>query len=79
MCRFKIKTLYMEKFYGAEVKIRPMIAGNIQSQPFYSKYVQDSYDLKGTDQIQDNGFYFGIYLELTAIENEVLISCLKKN
>jgi len=75
----KLKALYMEQFYGAEVEIRPMIAGNIQNQPFYSKYVQDSYDLKGTDQIQDNGFYFGIYPELTAIENEVLISCLQKN
>ena len=69
----------MEKFYGAEVEIIPMIAGNIPNWLFYSKYVQDSYDLKGTDQIQYNGFYFGIYPELTAIENEVLISCLQKN
>jgi len=69
---------YMEQFYGAGVEIRPMIAGNIQNQPFYSKYVKNSFDLKGADQIQDSGFYFGIYPELSAMDNEVLVSCLGK-
>ena len=47
----KIKEKYFAQFSGAGVEIRPMIAGNIQLQPFYKRYVSKSYDLKGAENI----------------------------
>ena len=55
-----------------------MIAGNIQNQPFYKKYVAKMYDLPGTDKIDQCGFYFGNYPELTETDIQTLSSCLQK-
>ncbi len=68
---------YMEQFSGAGVEIRPMIAGNMQRQPFYRKYVPDTYDLEGADFIHECGFYFGNYPDLTEQDLETLASCLQ--
>ncbi len=72
----ELKEKYFTQFSGAGVEIRPMIAGNIQSQPFYKKYVSKSYDLKGTEQIHNCGFYFGNYPELSETDIQTLCSCL---
>lgn len=72
----KLREKYMNRFSGAGIEIRPMIAGNMQNQPFYSKYIVDKYDLHGTDFIQDHGFYCGNYPELTEIDLEIISSCL---
>jgi len=74
----KLKKRYMDQFSGAGVEIRPMIAGNIQRQPFYKKYVSDLYQLPGADFIHDYGFYCGNYPELSKIDLEILTSCLEK-
>lgn len=66
------------QFSGAGIEIRPMIAGNIQKQPFYKKYVDTKEDLPGTDLIHNNGFYFGNYPELTDSDLEVISNCLRK-
>ena len=50
-----------------------MIAGNIQRQPFYRKYVNNHYDLPGADFIHDCGFYCGNYPELTDTDLETLV------
>ena len=47
----------MAQFSGAGIEIRPMIAGNIQKQPFYKKYVKDDFNLPNTDFLHDNSFY----------------------
>lgn len=73
-----LREVYLNQFSGAGVEIRPMIAGNIQKQPFYQKYVTTIYDLPGTDKIHDCGFYCGNYPELTETDLETLSSCLKK-
>ena len=73
----ELKSKYVGQFSGAGVEIRPMIAGNIQKQPFYKKYVSIKYDLPSTDFIHDCGFYCGNYPELTEIDLEVLTGCLK--
>ncbi len=73
----ELRTKYFSQFSGAGVEIRPMIAGNIQKQPFYNKYVNKYYDLPGTDFIHDCGFYFGNYPELTENDLEILSSCLQ--
>ncbi len=71
------KERYISQFAGAGVEIRPMIAGNIQKQPFYSKYVPKNYDLPGADKAHDCGFYFGNYPELTEADMQTLQSCLE--
>jgi CDP-4-dehydro-6-deoxyglucose reductase, E1 len=79
LCRTpKLRDEYVFQFSGAGVEIRPMIAGNIQNQPFYKKYVQNMFDLPGTDFIQNCGFYCGNYPELTESDLEILSSCIRK-
>jgi CDP-6-deoxy-D-xylo-4-hexulose-3-dehydrase len=55
-----------------------MIAGNMQRQPFYEKYVTEKYEMPGTDFLHDNGFYCGNYPELTENDLETISSCLYK-
>lgn len=74
----ELRDRYLRQFSGAGVEIRPMIAGNILRQPFYTKYVGENYELSGTDFIHNCGFYCGNYPELTYVDLETLSSCLKK-
>ena len=55
-----------------------MIAGNMQRQPFYNKYVKNIYDLPGADILHNNGFYCGNYPELTESDLETISKCLIK-
>jgi CDP-4-dehydro-6-deoxyglucose reductase, E1 len=73
-----LRKKYIDRFTDAGIEIRPMIAGNMQRQPFYKKYVKDLYDLPNTDIIHENGFYSGNYPELTTEDLEVISSCLIK-
>ena len=78
LCRTpELRDKYMYQFSGAGVEIRQMIAGNIQKQPFYSKYVRTTFDLPGTEFISNCGFYCGNYPELSEMDLEILSSCLK--
>jgi CDP-6-deoxy-D-xylo-4-hexulose-3-dehydrase len=74
----ELREHYLSRFSGAGIEIRPMIAGNMQRQPFYAKYVKETYDLPGTDFLHDNGFYCGNYPELTETDLETISSCLYK-
>ena len=74
----EIRERYLAQFSGAGVEIRPMIAGNIQNQPFYRKYISKLYELSGTDKIHKCGFYCGNYPELTETDIQTLCSCLSK-
>ncbi|HBE01002.1 MAG TPA: DegT/DnrJ/EryC1/StrS aminotransferase [Spirochaetia bacterium] len=74
----ELRQKYILQFSGAGVEIRPMIAGNMQKQPFYEKYPYIKNELPGTEKIDSCGFYFGNYPELTETDLEVLSSCLKK-
>ena len=67
----ELRTHYLQKFTEAGVEIRPMIAGNMQEQPFYKKYVTQLYDLPGADMMHSNGFYCGNYPEL--LEEDLLV------
>jgi CDP-6-deoxy-D-xylo-4-hexulose-3-dehydrase len=73
-----LKREYVEQFAGAGVEVRPMIAGNIQRQPFYAKYVENKQPLPGADLVHDCGFYCGNYPELTTADLETLSTCLHK-
>ena len=74
----ELREHYLSRFSGAGIEIRPMIAGNMQLQPFYKKYVHEMYDLPNTDFLHTNGFYCGNYPELTDSDLETISSCLFK-
>jgi CDP-6-deoxy-D-xylo-4-hexulose-3-dehydrase len=67
----ELREKYLKKFIQAGVEIRPMIAGNMQEQPFYKKYVSDLYSLPGADVMHANGFYCGNYPEL--LEEDLVV------
>jgi CDP-6-deoxy-D-xylo-4-hexulose-3-dehydrase len=73
-----LRTSYLAQFAGAGIEIRPLIAGNIQRQPFYKKYVKRLYSLPETDFLHGCGFYFGNYPELDEADLETISSCLRK-
>ena len=77
LCKTKeLREKYLFQFSGAGIEIRPMIAGNMQRQPFYSKYVGVKYDLPNSDFIHNCGFYCGNYPELSESDLETISSCL---
>jgi len=69
---------YKKKFQDAEVEIRPVIAGNMTKQPFYTKYVDDQALRPNSDLVHANGFYFGNNPEMTEDEIALLCELLKK-
>lgn len=72
----ELRDHYLGQFSGAGIEIRPIIAGNMTKQPFFKKYIKDSYDLPGADFLHDCGFYCGNYPELTRADLETISSCL---
>jgi len=77
MCKsMEFKEKYISIFKKTGVEARPMIAGNIQKQPFYKKYVPKLYDLPGADAVHDCGFYCGNCPELNDEELNVITDCL---
>jgi CDP-6-deoxy-D-xylo-4-hexulose-3-dehydrase len=74
----ELSKMYRERFEKAEVEIRPVIAGNMTSQPFYQKYVKDTQPRKNSDLVHANGFYFGNNPEMTDEEIETLCGLLAK-
>jgi CDP-6-deoxy-D-xylo-4-hexulose-3-dehydrase len=71
-----LRDSYLEKFINAGIEIRPLIAGNMQRQPFYKKYDDAQYDLPGADCLHDCGFYTGNYPELTEDDLLLIGKCL---
>jgi len=69
---------YVGRFANAGIEVRPMIAGNIQRQPFYRKYAKRIFELPGTDFIDQCGFYCGNYPELTQVDLETIAGCLSR-
>jgi CDP-6-deoxy-D-xylo-4-hexulose-3-dehydrase len=74
----QLKEKYLSQFSGAGIEIRPMIAGNIQLQPFFKKYSKTLYQLPGADYLHSNSFYCGNYPELTETDLETIGGCLFK-
>lgn len=79
VCRTaELRDRYVAQFGGAGVEVRPLIAGNIQRQPFYRKYVSGESRLLGVDNLDRCGFYCGNYPELTEMDLETMSSCLRR-
>ncbi len=73
-----LRDAYLEKFISTGVEVRPMIAGNIQKQPFHKKYVRETYPLPNTDFLHTNSFYCGNCPDYTEEEIRTIMSCLEK-
>ena len=73
----EVRGEYLKIFASAGVETRPLIAGNIQRQPFYRKYVGDASKLMGANFIHDCGFYFGNCPDYTQEELETIRGCLE--
>lgn len=79
ICRSEeLRDQYLKRFEQADIEVRPVIAGNMQMQPFFRKYVITSFSLPEADFIHHCGFYCGNYPELTDEDLLVIASCLKK-
>lgn len=77
LCRQpEFKERYKRKFGDSGIEIRPMIAGNIQNQPFYRRYQTKIFDLPGTEEIDACGFYCGNYPELDDADLQCIASCI---
>jgi len=73
-----MKEKYKKRFTKAGVEIRPIIAGNIQEQPFYKKYAgHDNSNLVGASFLHNNGFYCGNYPDLSSGDVKTILSCLR--
>ena len=73
----KLRSKYLERLNRAGIECRPIIAGNMQRQPFYKKYVREHRDLPKADLIHTSGFYVGNYPELTSEDLSAISACLK--
>ena len=73
-----LRTRYLAQFAGAGIEIRPMIAGNIQRQPFYRKYVKTERELPGAEFLHHNAFYCGNYPDLSETDLETIASSLNR-
>ena len=71
-----LRKKYIERFQDQGVEIRPMIAGNMQSQPFYSKYNLMLRDTPGAEELDKCSFYCGNYPELTEEDLLVIEKCV---
>lgn len=72
----ELRDQYLDRFVKHGIEIRPIIAGNIQSQPFYRKYVTRRHDLPGAEHLDRCGFYCGNYPELDEHEIDTIEYCL---
>jgi len=79
ICKDKAKfEKYKQRFIEKEVEVRPIIAGNIENQPFYKKYIRTSNNCINSNFAHENGFYFGNNPELKGQEIFFLCNLLRK-
>lgn len=71
------KKRYVQIFTKAGVEVRPMIAGNMQLQPFYKKNMNKIFNLPGADFLHNNAFYCGNCPDYTEQEIQIIIKCIK--
>ncbi len=69
----KIRDKYMELAKKSEIEIRPIVAGSINNQAFFSKHVSQKFLLKNAELVHEQGFYFGNNPDMTKSEIELLV------
>lgn len=73
-----LREKYIKRFQDNEIEIRPIIAGNMLKQPFYSRYADNNFDIEGTDFVHKCGFYCGNYPELQEDDLKLINICITK-
>ncbi len=73
----EIREKTLRRFAELDVETRPIISGNMQVQPYYKKYVNETFELPGAEFIHDCGFYCGNYPELTDEDRETIRRALE--
>lgn len=77
ICQSKeVQLKYRERFNKFNIEIRPMIAGNMNKQPFFKKYINHKSALKNASLIHENSFYCGNNPDMTKNEIETIIQAL---
>ena len=72
----KLRNKYLHRFTENQIEVRPVIAGNMQNQPFYRHYVNKMYNLPNTDFYNEAGFYCGNFPEMTTEDVSLICSSL---
>lgn len=79
VCKDKIiRQKYLERFIFNSIEVRPIIAGNIQNQPFYSLYELQNETTPNSDFFSKCGFYCGLYPDMTNEEINLIREMLKR-
>lgn len=79
ICKSKaVRDKYMALAEKAEIEIRPIVAGSINNQAFFAKYVSKKFLLKNAEKVHNDGFYFGNNPEMTEKEIKKLIKTFSK-
>lgn len=68
-----LREKYMDRAKKAQIEIRPVVAGNINNQAFFTKHVKQKFHLPNAEKIHHTGFYFGNNPELTKKELNLLV------
>lgn len=71
-----LRAQYVAVFKVAGVEVRPLIAGNIQRQPFWKAAGLPVYPTPGADMLHDCGFYCAVRPDMTEEELSIVEGCL---
>lgn len=73
----QLREKYLSRFMENDIEVRPVIAGNMQNQPFYRNYVGTLYPLPNADFYNDCGFYCGNFPEMEEADIELICHSLR--
>lgn len=77
LCRTPhLRRVYTERCLAAGIEARPLIAGNMERQPFYAKYVRSRFPLPGADLVHHCAFYCGNRPDMSRAELNIIRRCL---
>lgn len=75
----ELRKKYLCKCSDVGIETRPMIAGNIQKQPFYKKYVDQMSHIPNSEFLHNNSFYCGNSPEMTTDDLKTIKKVLTKD
>lgn len=78
ICKTKSLCNHYKQIFDQFAETRPIIAGDMSRQPFYTKYNSNLTNCKNAAFVHDNGFYIGNNPELTNSEIKLITDALKK-
>jgi CDP-6-deoxy-D-xylo-4-hexulose-3-dehydrase len=73
----ELRKSYLGKCADVGIETRPMIAGNMQKQPFYKKYIKQFYELPNSDFLHNCSFYCGNYPEMNDGDLQTIQNALR--